>query len=537
MNSSKSNFYDTDDDDSEDGDHNNDHGFRGLGFRRNRASGYSSCHDFGIWNSSSVDHIRPVEVLEQKSGVPSQAMLISRIGKTIEEHIDDLLHAIKGVSSRVTQLESKTRHLEHTMDDLKGTVEFMYAESEGKMRHLEKILGEVHAGIQFLKDKQGIAEAQMLLQRLQLSKSKASKLPSENRNHDVQRTSGLHSPSIPSAPPQAVSSFPLTASSSLSHGHQPNSPLHPPPLPQGMVSMLHGVQTSVMAHSPAMTSLPFGGSSSPLNPSPWPLPPSLISSQQKGATQIPPGAELSFASPLLQGNRQNLQFLDSVSQQYHFPVPASGAQQLPSISPHEPFLFAAYNTHASRLVPTNARFQSPSSQQLVEMPYTLFNGFPSSIPHSARASGTAPSPEQLHSGSFQSMASSYADAPLRRSFSGSNNASHSIRHYHEDGNGPSHLSLRTKDSPHSSDQPQLTPMKPLQYAIPIVSALDHAAGSGVNENKVSGADVIEKIAIMGFRRDLARDIVRKLKDGGQPVDLNTVLDKLMSHGGSPSSKG
>ncbi|GAB2221235.1 hypothetical protein Droror1_Dr00012407 [Drosera rotundifolia] len=135
------------------------------------------------------------------------------------------------------------------------------------------------------------------------------------------------------------------------------------------------------------------------------------------------------------------------------------------------------------------------------------------------------------------MTSSYADAPERRSFSGSSNASHSLRRYHEDGNGPSRLSLRTKDSPRSSDQPQLTPMKPLQYAIPIVSALDHAAGSGVNENNVSGADVIEKIAIMGFRRDLARDIVRKLKDGGQPVDLNTVLDKLMSDGGSPSSKG
>ncbi|GAB2210246.1 hypothetical protein Drorol1_Dr00015509 [Drosera rotundifolia] len=127
-------------------------------------------------DSSSVDHIRLVGVLERKSGVPSQAMSISRIGKTIEEHIDDLLHAIEGVSSRVTQLESKTRHLEHTMDDLKGTVEFMFAETEGTMRHLEKILGEVHVGIQFLKDKQGITEAQMLLQRLQFSKSKASKL-------------------------------------------------------------------------------------------------------------------------------------------------------------------------------------------------------------------------------------------------------------------------------------------------------------------------------------------------------------------------
>jgi hypothetical protein len=54
------------------------------------------------------------------------------------------------------------------------------------------------------------------------------------------------------------------------------------------------------------------------------------------------------------------------------------------------------------------------------------------------------------------------------------------------------------------------------------------SGSGGSGNRIPVDDVVDKVATMGFRRDLVRATVRKLTDNGQSVDLNTVLDKLMN---------
>lgn len=69
--------------------------------------------------------------------------MVSEIDRTMKKHADSLLHALEGVSARLTQLESRTRNLENSVDDLKVSVGNNYGTTDGKMRQLENILRDV----------------------------------------------------------------------------------------------------------------------------------------------------------------------------------------------------------------------------------------------------------------------------------------------------------------------------------------------------------------------------------------------------------
>lgn len=71
------------------------------------------------------------------------AAIVSEIDRTMKKHADNLLHALEGLSARLTQLESRTRNLENSVDDLKVSVGNNHGSTDGKMRQLENILREV----------------------------------------------------------------------------------------------------------------------------------------------------------------------------------------------------------------------------------------------------------------------------------------------------------------------------------------------------------------------------------------------------------
>lgn len=75
---------------------------------------------------------------------------MAEIDKTMKKHADNLLHVLDGVSARLTQLESRTRHLEESVDDLKISVGNNHGNNDGKMRQLENILREVWSLFLFL---------------------------------------------------------------------------------------------------------------------------------------------------------------------------------------------------------------------------------------------------------------------------------------------------------------------------------------------------------------------------------------------------
>lgn len=77
---------------------------------------------------------------------------------------------------------------------------------------------------------------------------------------------------------------------------------------------------------------------------------------------------------------------------------------------------------------------------------------------------------------------------------------------------------------------QLPSARVLPQSIPSASGASGGPGSPGTGNRVPIDDVVAKVASMGFPRDHVRATVQKMTENGQSVDLNKVLDKLMSDG-------
>lgn len=96
-----------------------------------------------IQNYASLDSNELLRGSLEKDRNVYNAALLSEIDKTMKKHNDNLLHALEGVSARLSQLESRNRNLENSLDDLKLSVGNNYGSTDGKLRQLENILRDV----------------------------------------------------------------------------------------------------------------------------------------------------------------------------------------------------------------------------------------------------------------------------------------------------------------------------------------------------------------------------------------------------------
>jgi hypothetical protein len=81
---------------------------------------------------------------EERTVAPSHsAVTVAEIDRTVKKYADNLLHALEGVSARLSQLESRTHCMESSMDDLKLVIRNYTGATDGKLRQFENILCEV----------------------------------------------------------------------------------------------------------------------------------------------------------------------------------------------------------------------------------------------------------------------------------------------------------------------------------------------------------------------------------------------------------
>ncbi|XP_071738979.1 uncharacterized protein [Rutidosis leptorrhynchoides] len=66
-------------------------------------------------------------------------------------------------------------------------------------------------------------------------------------------------------------------------------------------------------------------------------------------------------------------------------------------------------------------------------------------------------------------------------------------------------------------------------APPYAQSLDLIPSSSNSRKKDPMDDLVDKVNSMGFPKDLVRSTIKKLKDDRQEIDLNVVLDKLMTN--------
>ncbi|KAM1056641.1 hypothetical protein ACFX13_030784 [Malus domestica] len=83
-----------------------------------------------------MDSLEPGKLILEKD---RNAAIMSKIDQTMKKHTDNLLHVLESVSARLTQLKSRTRNLENSVNDLKISVGNNHGNTDGMMRQLEDL--------------------------------------------------------------------------------------------------------------------------------------------------------------------------------------------------------------------------------------------------------------------------------------------------------------------------------------------------------------------------------------------------------------
>jgi hypothetical protein len=258
-----------------------------------------------------------------------------------------------------------------------------------------------------------------------------------------------------------------------------------------------------------------------------------------------------------QSKSQNssVQSNSSVPQQSHQPLPIPVAYQIPTIFSQNqiPSLPQPESYYSPPVLPpesTHQQYHMSPITQLTQQPPQLhpplsYGNLQAHCPPSYLAPATAPPSQNFYSGSahqvhdqpIQPSSNPYSRLPSRHSQQPPGHSSfyeHSYSgspsHYSSSTVKPSQVSLSPSVLSGGSSHSQLPTAQILPHALPMASSVDGGSGSGGTGDGIPTDDAVDNVVAMGFRRDLVRATVRKLKETGQPVDLNVVLDRLMNNG-------
>lgn len=490
------------------------------------ASNYDSAPNFGAafsrpWNSdsnsnasppiiknySSLDSLEPAKVIVEKDRSAFDASILSEIDRTVKKHMENMLHVLEGVSARLTQIETRTHNLENSMDDLKVSVGNNHGNTDGKLRQLENILREVQSGVQTVKDKQDIMQAQLQLAKLQVSKTDQQ---SEMQTHSAITPPPVQQQQAASAPVQSQPQLPTPTPTpanlpqSIPVVPPPNAPPQPPPQ-QGL-------------------------------PPPVQVPNQFSHNQISSAPQ----RDSYFPPPVQSQEAPNQQYQLPLSQQQH-PQPGAPPHQQYQQTPHPQYPQPAPHLPQQQPPPLPSmnppQLQSSLGHHVEEPPYGPPQNYPPNVRQPPSQSPTGPPPQQ-----FYGTPPHPYEQPSGRTSSGYSSgygtSSGPAEQYRYVGPPQYGGALKPQQVPTASSvapsggsgYPQLPTARVLPQAIPTASAVSGGSGSPGTGGRVPVDDIVDKVATMGFPRDHVRATVRKLTENGQSVDLNAVLDRLMNDG-------
>ncbi|CAL4902731.1 unnamed protein product [Urochloa decumbens] len=462
-----------------------------------KAASANSLKSSGVLEPHHV--LKKVSHEEERSNF--SAITIVDIDHTMKKYADNLLHALEGVSSRLSQLEDRTYNLENSVGELKLTIGNNNGSTDGKLRQFENTLREVQAGVQILRDKQEIVETQIQLAKFQVPKGEdvqpenaaAGQAGSQQQPAPPQQTIQLQN-QAPTAPtvlpalpaPTAPPPPPPIQNQPPPHfpGHVPHSqvPSVPPALPAPSVPSIP--QESYYPPSAQPTDTTHQQYQAPPGPqtqaAPTPPPQHYQTPPQFGQySQPPPPASVNPSAALP----------PPISQQPEEPAPyGPPAQSYPqNVHPPPPYMPPPSGPVAPFYGPNHGMYEAPAVR-------------PNSGP-----------PQPYNAGYKAPGAGGFSDS---YGYSGS----------------PSHRGNAGTKPPSPFAPPggsggygRLPTAQVLPQAAPVSST-----PSGSSGTRVPVDDVIDKVATMGFSKEQVRATVRKLTENGQNVDLNVVLDKLMN---------
>jgi hypothetical protein len=513
---------------------------------------------------------------------------VAAVERTMKKYADNLLRVLEGMSGRLTQLESNSSRMEHSVDKIKVEAADNFGATDGKLRFLENMIREVQRSVQVIRDKQEIAEEQMKLEKLQLSAKRENPPP-------VVSVAAVETIEAPLALPPAVQPVeapPAQPGSLLQHQSQalqlPAQQLPKPPLPQHAQPQQQ-LQGQLSAQGPQVqqvVGLPLQHQHQQLQMQGSP------SHQQLHPQAQAQAAPAQHQQLQAQGQNQPLAQQQIHMQGMHAPpqqqlqlqaapqasqVPPQSSQQLQLQAPPEPQYQSQQAPpvpppHSAQMQPFYGQQQqqgSPGSgptmsqhygSQEVPNPYGPSQGsynpelappqvpggyelrfLPLPAPPPPQASPSMGPMQQLPAGQHHQQQHAQSGSQMFDSPRNAGGQPAMSGPYHPQAHPPQGRDALQPYNQYAPPQYRMAqPVSPapaiqgggyqqLPTARPVQSLMGSQGGPApVAANRVPVDEVIDKVAGMGFGRDQVRAVVRRLTENGTSVDLNVVLDKLMN---------
>ncbi|EXC25515.1 hypothetical protein L484_009824 [Morus notabilis] len=446
--------------------------------------------------------------------------VISAVEKSMKRNADNLMRFLEGISSRLSQLELYCYNLDKSIGEMRSDLIRDHGEADSKLKAIDKHLQEVHRSIQILRDKQELADTQKELAKLQLvqkessssshqsTEDRASPPTSDSKKND--NTSDTHNQQLALALPHQVAP-----------SQQPVAPpVQPPP---------QNVSQQPPYYLPA-PQLP-----NPPAPAQHPHRQYVASDPQYRTPQLqdiprvapqPTQSQVNQTPPVQQFPQYQQQLSQQLPQQVQLP-------QQPSVRPPSP----VYPSYAPSQ-PTNP--PPPPETLPNSMPMQVpYSGIPQAgtslgdaVPFGYTAPGRA-APQQLPP---QQMKGAYAAQPGDGyAASGPHPAfppGSTYMMYDSDG-GRAHYPPQV---PHFAQGGYPPTSASLPNQLPNVAPNVMVRNPQFMRNHPY-AELIEKLASMGFRGDHIVSVIQRMEESGQPIDFNGVLDRLNVHSSGAPQRG
>lgn len=99
---------------------------------------YSSIQNAGVLESHEL-----TKTSHEKEKSAHDIAFVVEIDHTVKRYADNLMNALEGLSSRLSKIESRTHHMENSVDELKVAIENNNGSTNGKLKQIEDVLKEV----------------------------------------------------------------------------------------------------------------------------------------------------------------------------------------------------------------------------------------------------------------------------------------------------------------------------------------------------------------------------------------------------------
>ncbi|XP_073280737.1 uncharacterized protein [Primulina huaijiensis] len=469
-------------------------------------------------------------------GANSGKDVIFIVEMTMKKYSDDLMRFLEGISSRLSQLELHCYNLEKSIGEMHSDLVRDHDESETKLESLEKHIQEVHRSVQILRDKQELADTQKELAKLQLAQ-KESSVASNTRENE-----GKASP-----PPYEAKK---NENSCDVHGRQQLALV---PVPHQVVPQ----PAQAVEHQEPTTGVPSSIPSQTISQAPTFSLPSQLTNQPV-LSQTPQNQYLVTQSQLQDFSRMALQPTQSQLQDFSRVVPQQAQSQLnqssqiqslppyqqpwpqqqkqpvqPSIQPvmqptirsPSPPIYSSYLPNQSNQSPAEMIPGSIPMQVSFAVASQPGSVGPETIPYGYGAAGRPiqphPSMQNLKVSFISQSGDGYVPSGPRPTlppgtaymmFDGEGGRMHNLPpqpHFHQGGYPPTSSSLNLWRVPSAN----------------MVVPRSHPH-----------SELIEKVVSMGYRGDHVVGILQWMEENGQPIDFNSVLDRLNGHSSGGSQR-